>query len=105
MVNFRIHTRDTVESVIAHVESVIDDPDVEVDRLQLFDLEHDPDERNDLADRPEQAQVLNRRSHLLADSCYGSDEQWIEHSQLVGEPDRAFRVPPVRGLLGQRGWR
>ncbi|MCP4817798.1 MAG: M20/M25/M40 family metallo-hydrolase, partial [Shimia sp.] len=30
VVNFRIHPRDTVESVIAHVESVMDNPDVEV---------------------------------------------------------------------------
>lgn len=30
VVNFRIHPRDTVESVVAHVEEVIDNPDVEV---------------------------------------------------------------------------
>lgn len=30
VVNFRIHPRDTVESVIAHVEAVIDDPNIEV---------------------------------------------------------------------------
>lgn len=30
VVNFRIHPRDTVESVIAHVKAVIDDPNIEV---------------------------------------------------------------------------
>ncbi|MGR3712920.1 MAG: M20 family peptidase [Shimia sp.] len=30
VVNFRIHPRDTVESVVAHVEAVIDNPDIDV---------------------------------------------------------------------------
>ena len=74
-------------------------------RLQLFDLEADPDERNDLAGLPAYAQVRQRLSRLLADHCYGDDLQWLKRGQLVGEPDRPFKLPPLPGLLGQRGWR
>ncbi len=74
-------------------------------RLQLFDLQEDPDELNDLAAMPTHREVRERLSRLLVEACYGDDLRWIEDGQLVGEPDRAFQLPPLRGLWGQRGWR
>lgn len=74
-------------------------------RLQLFDLQEDRDELNNLAATTAYVEVQERLSRLLVESCYGDDLRWIEDGQLVGEPDRAFHLPPLRGLLGQRGWR
>ena len=74
-------------------------------RFQLFDLQEDPNEMNDLIQDETLVEVQERLRRLLLESCYGSDLRWIEDDQLVGEPDREFQVPPLPGLLGQRGWR
>ncbi len=74
-------------------------------RCQLFDMVEDPQEMVDLVDRPEMQGVLARLADLLVNHCYGSDLAWITDGRLTGEADRQFEPSPIRGLLGQRGWR
>jgi arylsulfatase A-like enzyme len=74
-------------------------------RYQLFDLEADPQEMQDLADNPALAGVRNNLIELLVVHLYGSDLRWIRDGRLVGEPEKEFNPAPSRGLAGQRGWR
>ena len=70
---------------------------------QLFDLEEDPRELNDLANSPAHAEILERLTDILIGELYGSDEKWIEDGKLVGLPDREYRPSANRALSGQRG--
>ena len=74
-------------------------------RLQLFDLEADPQELHDLSAASNLVAVRDRLCQLLIDELYGTDLSWLQGGKLVGEPDRAFAHAPNRGLSGQRGWR
>jgi arylsulfatase A-like enzyme len=74
-------------------------------RVQLFDMEEDPDELNDLADDPNSAPVHNELLSKLVDHLYGSDLDWIVDGQLVGLPEKPFEPAPNRTLSSQRGWR
>lgn len=74
-------------------------------RFQLFDLENDPMECEDLGQDPAHQSVVERLCALLRDELYGSDLGWVQDGKLVGEPNRAF-VPMIeKGLVAQRGWR
>ncbi|MEX1018784.1 MAG: sulfatase-like hydrolase/transferase [Litorilinea sp.] len=72
-------------------------------RRQLFDLEADPNELHDLANRAEHADVLQRLTESLLGELYGNDEDWLHDGELVGvsEPERTSGAN--RGLSGQRG--
>ena len=72
-------------------------------RLQLFDLQEDPHEMNDLAASPDGGGVPGQLVELLCDELYGGDEGWLQDGRLVGLPDRAVEPMPNRGLSGQRG--
>jgi arylsulfatase len=72
-------------------------------RLQLFDLQEDPHELNDLAASPDGGAIPGRLVEHLCDELYGGDEEWLQDGQLVGLPDRAYEPMPDRGLSGQRG--
>ena len=74
-------------------------------RVQLFDMERDPAEVDDLSGDPGHADALERLSGELVDHLYGSDLAWTADGRLLGEPDREFEIPPDRGLHAQRGWR
>ena len=71
--------------------------------LQLFDLDTDPDEMNDLQGAPEHAGTIERLTELLRSNLYGSDERWITAGALVGEPKRRFRPGHNRELSLTRG--
>jgi arylsulfatase A-like enzyme len=74
---------------------------------QLFDLERDPDEMNDVADDASYWEVRQRLSKLLMDNLYGSDLEWLDGDRLVGLPDREW-TPAYDHDLGfsaQRGYR
>ena len=45
---------------------------------QLFDLEEDPRELNDLSDSPAHAEILKRLTNLLIGELYGGDEEWVK---------------------------
>ena len=70
---------------------------------QLFDLENDPLEIHDLAQRDEYGPALEGLSGLLMSQLHGGDEAWTENGRLVGRPGRSFRPGPNRGLSSQRG--
>ena len=70
---------------------------------QLFDLEEDPRELNDLADSSAHAEILERLTNHLMGELYGGDEDWVQDGKLVGLPDQAYRPSSNRALSGQRG--
>ena len=72
-------------------------------RVQLFDLESDPSELNDLAGSPDHAAIQAQLSERLVGELYGSDEAWVQDGQLVGLPDQQWAPGPNRSLSGQRG--
>ncbi len=71
--------------------------------LQLFDLEKDPDESTDLAQSPENSQILKKLTTLLINEFYGADKEWVRDGKLMGLPDKPYEPQPNRGLCGQRG--
>lgn len=73
--------------------------------VQLFDVESDPRETNDLSDEPEHAQTRAELTALLTREMYGSDEAWIKGEELVGMEAPVFKPRDNRGLSGQRGLR
>ncbi len=75
--------------------------------FQLFDLERDPDEMNDLADDTCYAAVRERLTGLLVENLYGSDLDWLDNDRLVGLPDREWTTDYDHdlGFSAQRGYR
>ncbi|MEM7024743.1 MAG: sulfatase-like hydrolase/transferase [Pseudomonadota bacterium] len=71
--------------------------------FQLFDLQDDPRELNDLADAPGLQNVRAALSAVLLGELYGSDQKWVQDGELVGEPARTFHPGPNRPLSATRG--
>ena len=71
--------------------------------FQLFDLEADPQEMNDLSEAEAYAPLRQRLTALLRDELYGSDEEWLHDGELVGLPERECQPVENRELSGQRG--
>ena len=75
-------------------------------RFQLFDIEKDPHELNELSASPEYKSVLEELKSTMIGELWGSDlGKWIDNGKLAGEPEVEFVKKPNRTLLGQRGWR
>lgn len=72
-------------------------------RVQLFDLQNDPNELEDLAGTPRLAQVQQQLVEQLIANFYGGDLEWVKDGELVGLPDLEYTPRPDRGLSGQRG--
>jgi arylsulfatase A-like enzyme len=72
-------------------------------RVQLFDLQEDPHELNDLSKSPASAAILGKLTKLLIAQLYGGDEKWVENGKLVGIPNQTAVAYPNRTLNGQRG--
>ena len=70
---------------------------------QLFNLEADPNEINDLSNGSEHEALLEELTQLLMGELYGGDEKWVQDGKLVGLPNREFKPGPNRGLSSQRG--
>ncbi len=73
--------------------------------IQLFDVEIDPRETNDLSDDPQYAGELERLKGLLIQNLYDEDEEWVQDGKLVGLPEKEFVPSDDRGLGNQRGLR
>jgi arylsulfatase len=72
-------------------------------KFQLFDVEKDPEELNDLFDS---SSIREKRIELeqeLISRLHGSDSGWIADGRLTGLPDREYPLVPKPGLAGQRG--
>ncbi|WP_127583499.1 sulfatase-like hydrolase/transferase [Paenibacillus koleovorans] len=83
-------------------------------RIQLFDLQEDPLELNDLANDSSYKEVIRDLTDRLMSRLYGHDLQWVVEGALTGQPDQPFDLLPVhpncgvlknRDLLIQRGLR
>ena len=74
-------------------------------RFQLFDMENDPDELHDLADKANYDQTRKRLEELLIKELYGSDLDWLKNGSLRGLPDKDYEPAPHRLWGAQRGWR
>jgi len=72
---------------------------------QLFDIIHDPNELNDLAEDSSVADVKERLIYKLQNYLYGSDLDWIQDGKLVGVPKPEYKPRPNRDLTAQRGLR
>lgn len=72
-------------------------------RVQLFDLESDPLELEDLSESDSHGDVRERLTRLLLDSLYGGDIAWVRDGGLVGIPEDTSPSPPDRTLALQRG--
>lgn len=73
--------------------------------IQLFDVESDPRETNDLSGDPRYAGELERLKGLLIQNLYHEDEEWVQNGELVGLPEKEFVPPEDRDLGYQRGLR
>lgn len=72
-------------------------------RVQLFDLDADPREMQDLSEEEEYASLRQSLSLLMLDQLYGSDQEWLDEGKLVGLPDSEWQPVRNRALSGQRG--
>ena len=70
---------------------------------QLFDVNNDPQERNDLSTQSDRADVLDELQNILMSELYGEDCDWIADGKLVGKPHRVATWHPHRCLERQRG--
>ena len=73
--------------------------------FQLFDLEADPRETQDLASVPAYAADLDAMKNLLIENLLDSDFEWLQNGELVGLPEKTFVPPSTKHLMGQRGIR
>ena len=76
-------------------------------RVQLFDLQTDPDELHDLVDDAGYAGVRDHLIGLLKERLYGSDLDWLKEGELVGLPepeltDDYFYNPTMGNARGYR---
>jgi arylsulfatase A-like enzyme len=72
-------------------------------RMQLFDLEEDPEERRDLSGSSDHTRIVTQLKARLEHELANLDPAWFRDGQLTGLPDREYTLPPNRGLSGQRG--
>ena len=74
-------------------------------RVQLFDLERDPNETTDCAAAPEYAEVRDRLETALAKACWGKDvdDGWVQEGRLVGFDPGPWTAKPDRSFSAQRG--
>ena len=74
-------------------------------RKQLFDIDADPLELEDLTEHGDYPETLSRLEKLLVSELYGNDLGWVKDGELVGLPDIEYVPTPDRNLRNQRGLR
>ena len=74
-------------------------------RVQLFDLEEDPQELSDCAGKPPYRGVREHLEAELAVACYGKDIDagWVVNGSLVGYDPGLYVGKPDRSFSAQRG--
>ena len=72
-------------------------------RLQLFDLEDDPEELVDLSISDAHQADRERLIELLVGGLHGDDLAFVQDGQLAGVADMVYEPEPDRGLRTQRG--
>lgn len=71
--------------------------------LQLFDLERDPKEQEDLIDMPEYQDTRLKLQDFLKTQLNGQDLAWMVNGQLVGFEAKTVSFKADRNMSGQRG--
>lgn len=71
--------------------------------VQLFDMEKDPLELDNIASKPDISTVQTELEQELIKNLYGVDLQWISDGRLVGQPAPEFTPKEDYGLYNQRG--
>lgn len=71
--------------------------------LQLFDLHNDPKENRNLAGLSDYSEIINKLVEQLIQNLYGSDEELVIESRLIGREHREFTPKPDHDLYNQRG--
>jgi arylsulfatase len=74
-------------------------------QFQLFDLENDPEEIEDLAADPGHLQVLADLQKALEEHLYGEDTEWVQDGTWVGLPKSEKKSNGDFAYGGQRGYR
>ncbi len=72
-------------------------------KIQLFNIQEDPHELQDLSSDQGYADILEDLTQTLVANLYGTDSAWIAEGQLVGAEDKPYKVQPKYGLYNQRG--
>ena len=72
-------------------------------RWQMFDLNNDPYEKNDLSNnKTYKKQMINLQDALIKE-LYGCDKKWLKGNNFIGFKASNFIPAPDRNLSGQRG--
>jgi arylsulfatase len=71
--------------------------------VQLFDLDTDPNETNDLSAHSDHVDMMASLTAKLIDHLYGSDLKWVRDGRLIGYDPPSLILKADRGLTGQRG--
>ena len=72
-------------------------------RWQMFDLNDDPYEKNDLSNnKTYKKQMINLQDELIKE-LYGCDKKWLKGNNFIGFKASNFIPAPDRNLSGQRG--
>ena len=76
-------------------------------RIQLFNLEADPNELCDVAAEAGYSNVRSRLAVLLLQNLYGGDLEWVKDGELVGLPDveRTPHLDYTASFGNARGYR
>ena len=72
-------------------------------RVQLFDMQANPEECSDLSFDPAHVKIRQRLERLLVSNLYGEDLELIDGETLKGLPEPELGPIDNRGLSGQRG--
>ena len=70
---------------------------------QLFDLDLDPHELENVYEKPEKSSIKDRLMSIMRDSFYGSDLEWLNGDEFVGSPNKPYAWEGSRSLYLQRG--
>lgn len=71
--------------------------------VQLFDLDQDPHEQQDVSASAAYADIRDRLTRFLVAQAYGKDLDWIHDGQLVGFDPGPLNFRADRSWGGQRG--
>jgi len=73
--------------------------------IQLFDLENDPQELNNIAGTAELSPVQIHLEAALAKACYGIDIEagWVHEEKLIGYDPGPYHPKADRSFSAQRG--
>ncbi|NLB40851.1 MAG: sulfatase-like hydrolase/transferase [Clostridiales bacterium] len=72
--------------------------------VQLFDLEEDPLELQNIAEQEKYNGVRDRMVGFLISNLYNGDQNWVENGVLKGFPNKEAVSQPNYSLSGQRGY-